>query len=52
MDYIDELKPLIDAGWPAGNTSEKALSELNIFLINCNLSKEDRKKLVSILLKF
>jgi len=46
MNYIEELKPLI------GKVSEKTLSELNIFLINCNLSKEDRRKLVSILLNF
>jgi hypothetical protein len=52
MNYIEELRPLIEAGWPDGNISEQALSELNIFLINCNLSKEDRKKLVSILIKF
>jgi hypothetical protein len=46
MNYIEELKPLIS------KVSEKNLSELNTFLINCNLSKEDRKKLVSILLNF
>jgi hypothetical protein len=46
MNYIEELRPLI------GKVSEKTISDLNIFLINCSLSKEDRKKLVSILLNF
>jgi hypothetical protein len=46
MNYVEELNPLI------GKISEQTLFELNIFFINCDLSKEDRKKLVSILLKF
>lgn len=46
MNYVKELNPLI------GKISNQTLFELNLFLINCNLSKEDRKKLVSILVKF
>jgi len=43
MNYVEELTPLI------GKISDEKLSNLNIFLINCNLSKQDRVKLVSIL---
>lgn len=44
-NLIEELIPLTD------KISEDILNELNLFLINCNLEKEERTKLVNILLK-
>lgn len=40
---IQELSPLQNL------TNEKSLSNLEIFLINTNLSKEERSKLIDIL---
>jgi len=45
MKCIIELLPIVD------KFSEDIISELNIYLINSNLSKEDRKRLVDILVK-
>jgi hypothetical protein len=44
MNYIDELKPI-------SFLPESFLKELNYFLINTNLSKNERAKLVEIIQK-
>jgi hypothetical protein len=44
-NIVEELNPLVD------KISEEVLKELNLFLINCSLEKEDRVKLIKILLK-
>jgi hypothetical protein len=44
MNYIDELKPI-------SFLPESFLKELNYFLINTNLSKSERAKLVEIIQK-